>query len=541
MSEKPATKSNPRPAFSVVLAAGFMTLLDVSIVNVALPSIESSLRANPAHLQWIVAGYALSLGLSMVPAGRIGDVLGHRRVLVAGVAGFAGASLLCGLSVNATMLAICRIVQGVAGGMINPQMAGYVQILFEKRFQPRAFAAIGTMIGVSTAIGPTLGGLIIAAGGAQYGWRAIFLINLPMALVVIPMAMKFLPSSHQTGSRYRSQTSEATASDSAPKPATEVGVTRPQTPAEASEKPKPETGSGAKINLDGGGLVLIAITVLLIMWPFITTGKGNLAEAPWWMLGVAALSLTAFALWEHWRGTRGKAVILPKEVLKNPSYMLGALVGMAFFMGQSGYFLTFTLYLQQGLGLPAWVAGLMQAPLAIASAIGSARSGRLVQKYGRGLVIFGQFGVGIGVVLLLVATAVDRLTPAVLILIAATFILGYSRGLTISPNQALSLSEVPAEVGATAAGLLQTMQRIGSTIGIAAMTMLFFNSLISAGVSGAHLDKYTRPELLDAYGNAFSSALHLTVAALVLSTILAVVDWARRHKKAEDTTKKFQN
>lgn len=498
MSEKPAVTPSPRPAFTVVLAAGFMTLLDVSIVNVALPSIEESLQANPSHLQWIVAGYALALALSMVPAGRIGDVLGHRRVLIAGVAGFAGASLLCGLAVNATMLAICRIIQGAAGGMINPQMAGYVQILFEKRFRPAAFAAIGTMIGVSTAIGPTLGGLIIAAGGTEYGWRAIFLINLPIALVVIPMAMKYLPSSHKTGSRYRAN------------------------------------GSEANLNLDIGGLVLIALIVLATMWPFVISGKGKLAEAPWWTLGLAAGFLAIFALWEHLRGTRGKAVILPKEVLRNPTYILGALVGMAFFMGQSGFFLTFTLYLQQGLGLPAWVAGLVQAPLALASAVGSARSGKMVQKLGRGLVVLGQIGVGIGVSLLLLATYFDRLAVTIPILILGLIFFGYSRGFTISPNQLLSLSEVPTSVGATAAGLLQTMQRIGSTIGIAALTMVFFNSLISTGVSGTNLAKHTRPELMEAYGNAFASAMYLTLSALVLSMSFACIDWLRRHRRPKN-------
>ena len=180
-------------AFAVCLGAGFMTLLDVSIVNVALPSIEASLGAGPSDLQWIVAGYTLAFGLVLVPAGRLGDVRGRRTVFVAGLTGFVVASAACGLATTPEMLAVMRLVQGLAAGVLNPQVVGLIQQLFTGPERGRAFGLFGATIGVSTAVGPLLGGLLLAVFGEDQGWRAVFLVNVPLGAVLIPLALRYLP------------------------------------------------------------------------------------------------------------------------------------------------------------------------------------------------------------------------------------------------------------------------------------------------------------------------------------------------------------
>ncbi len=167
-------------ALAVCLLSGFMTLLDVSIVNVALPSMEEGLGAEPNALQWIVSGYALTLGLLLVPAGRLGDARGRRTVFMTGVALFVLASAACGLAPSPLTLVIARLVQGFAGGLVTPQVSGFIQTLFRGEERAKAFGFFGTTVGIATAIGPVFGGALIELFGTEHGWRAVFFVNLPL-------------------------------------------------------------------------------------------------------------------------------------------------------------------------------------------------------------------------------------------------------------------------------------------------------------------------------------------------------------------------
>src|SRR3954454_12645174 len=181
-------------ALAVLLAAGFMTLLDVSIVNVALPSIEQGLHAEQNELQWIVSDYALALGLLLVPSGRFGDAHGRRPVFMVGVALFVVASAACALAPTSLGLVAMRIVQGFAGGLLSPQISGLIQSLFRGEERGKTFGLFGTAIGVSTAVGPLTGGALIALFGAHDGWRALFFVNLPICAAILPLARRYLPS-----------------------------------------------------------------------------------------------------------------------------------------------------------------------------------------------------------------------------------------------------------------------------------------------------------------------------------------------------------
>src|SRR3954464_2366947 len=181
-------------ALAVVLAAGVMTLLDVSIVNVALPSIEQGLHAQPNELQWIVAGYALALGLLLVPSGRFGDAHGRRPVFMLGVAMFVVASAASALAPTALALVAMRLVQGFAGALISPQISGLIQSLFRGEERGKAFGFFGSTIGVSTAVGPFIGGALIALFGVHDGWRAVFFVNLPIGAGILLLARRYLPA-----------------------------------------------------------------------------------------------------------------------------------------------------------------------------------------------------------------------------------------------------------------------------------------------------------------------------------------------------------
>jgi len=178
---------------TVTLVIGFMALLDVTIVNVALPSIRAGLGASAAGVQWIVSGYALAFGLTLVAGGRLGDAFGRRRMMLIGLTGFILSSAAVGLSPNEGTVIAARLVQGVAAGLLTPQNSGLIQQLFRGPERGRAFGYFGLTVSVSAAAGPILGGLIIAALGEDLGWRAIFLVNVPIGLVALVFVARLVP------------------------------------------------------------------------------------------------------------------------------------------------------------------------------------------------------------------------------------------------------------------------------------------------------------------------------------------------------------
>ena len=185
-------------------SALFMTLLDVSVTNVALTSIGRATQAGPSQLQWVVSGYIVGVRFGPgAAAGRLGDDHGRRRMFQIGVVSFSLTSALAGLSPTAAVLIVARVLQGLAGGLINPQVSGLVQQLFRGNERGRAFGVLGTTVGVGTAIGPLVGGGLIALGGPSLGWRLVFFVNVPVGIAVIVLARRLLPADPAWG-RHRS-------------------------------------------------------------------------------------------------------------------------------------------------------------------------------------------------------------------------------------------------------------------------------------------------------------------------------------------------
>jgi EmrB/QacA subfamily drug resistance transporter len=467
-------------AMSVALVAGFMTLLDVSIVNVALPSIRADLDLSSGELQWVLSGYALTFGLLLVPAGRFGDARGRRNVFIAGVAGFTLASAAAGLAGSALALVVARLVQGAAAGVVNPQVSGLIQQLFEPRERGKPFGLLGATIGVSTAVGPLLGGLLIAVFGAESGWRWIFYINVPIGIAAILLALRYLPRA-------------------AARPAD----------GQASERR----------TLDPVGVLLLGVGVLLLLLPLVQEREWH-GPAKWLLIPAGLAVLGGFLAWER-RYARHATPVIELGLFRVRSYAFGAVIGLLYFAGFPALFFIYTLFLQNGLKYSALLAGVAVTPFAVGGAVASAVGGRIVERYGRPLVAAGlaMVAAGLGAVVVVLHFVPGRGAgwAAALPLLVA----GVGGGFVISPNQTLTLSEVPVRRAGSAGAVLQTGQRIGTAVGIAAAGTVFFAQLASTGGSWVLSLRY-----------ALCVAVGFVLIALVAAIIDVRVD-RRRHRERE--------
>lgn len=452
------------------MLAGVMIFVDVSIVNVALPAFRDGLGASPADLSWIVAGYTLTFGLALVPAGRLGDGWGRKRVLLAGLVLFALASLAAGLAQDATWLVVARLVQGLAGGLVNPQLLGLIQQMFSGSERGTAFGVFGAVNASSTAVGPLLGGLLIDAGGAQ-GWRWVFLVNLPLAVAALALAPRLLPAD-------------------------------------------PAAAQRSRTSLDPIGAVLLGVAVLGVLLPVVLAERDP-AAAPWWTAAVGLAVGAGFVAWERRYARRGRDPLLDERVLRSPGYVLGTSLGTLYMAGSTAIFFVLTVYLQQGLGYSALLAGLATMPYAVGSAIAAAWGGRIVTRVGRPLVVAGTvvMAAGIAATLLVVRFRTDPSTGLYTAL--PLFVAGIGSGLVITPNQALTLQCVPTDQGGTAGGMQQTAQRLGSSVGIALVASVFFAVLAASG---------------EQYGTALATGLAVVLACVLAAFALGLADVLRRRR-----------
>ncbi|MFF7972620.1 MFS transporter [Streptomyces sp. NPDC007905] len=459
-------------ALGVCLTAGFISLLDTSIVNVALPSMERGLGASEAAQSWVVSGYALTFGLALVPAGRLGDMRGRRQAFLVGLALFTVASAACGLAPGASWLVLFRLIQGTAAGMVAPQTSGLIQQMFQGAERAKAFGLLGSVIGVSTAVGPLAGGLLIDAVGTDDGWRWVFFVNLPIGVAAFTAGLRLLP-------RF--------------------------------------PGSGEKReDFDLFGVLLLGSAVLALMLPLVQEQQWTGREK-WALLPVAALLLAAFWAWERRQGQQGRAPLVDLNLFSLRSFTLGALISLTYFAGFTTVFFVYTLFLQNTVGYSALAAGLSVLPFAAASAVGAAAGGRLVVRFGRKLVVIGLVGVALG--LLGVVVAVELVPGRGVGWATALPMLvgGIGSGLTVSPNTTLTLTRVPVHRAGAAGGVLQTGQRVGSAAGIAVVGAVYFAHLANHGHSTT----------------AIQLGLLTAVGIIMIALVLAVADLRERQVRPE--------
>jgi EmrB/QacA subfamily drug resistance transporter len=461
-------------ALAITLVGGFMVLLDVSIVNVALPSIKTGLKASESDLQWVLSGYALTFGLLLVPAGRFGDIRGRRTVFVGALGLFTLASAACGAAQNSPWLTGARLIQGLAGGALTPQISALIQEQFGDDERGKAFGWFGTVVGVSTAVGPLLGGLLIQLFGDANGWRAVFFVNVPIGLIAMPIAWRLLPARNREPSK--------TAHD-----------------------------------FDPVGVILLGLAAVTLLLPLVQARQWPPVQ---WLLVPLALAIGAgFVLWDRGYAGRGREPLVDLGLFQRRSYAFGLSMITLYFAGFTPLFFVFTLYTQQGLEYSALAAGLAITPFAVGSVMTAAIGGRMARRLGRPLIAGGLTLVLIGLIGAIVAVHLEPARGTGWATLVPLLVAGIGGGLVISPNQTITLSEVPVEQAGTAGGLLQSGQRIGSAIGIAAVGAVFFARVASSGGRG--------------YAGAFQSAVLVSVAFVGAALLITLIDITidRRHRR----------
>jgi EmrB/QacA subfamily drug resistance transporter len=423
-----------RAALLICLVANFMTLLDVSTFTIALPSMERSLDMTPAEVTWALAGFALAFGLTLVPAGRLGDEYGRRRLFLIGLCLFAVTGVICGAAPNAVVLIIGRLLRGVAAGVLAPQVLGMLQQLYSGPKRGRAFGYYGATTGLSTAVGPLLGGVILQAAGPAAGWRWMFYLSIPVVLVALAVGVKALPADRR----------------------------------------------GRAHQLDLLGVLLLALGVLCLMLPLLQA-SGTDAHPRFWLFPVGALSLVLFVLWERRLGERDARPLVHLKVLRIRSYAVGTLTATAFYTGFTSIFLVLTLFLQQGLEYSPLQAALATLVFTVAAVCTSALSGRLVHRVGRPLVVLGTGFATVGLIVAVLVAPIATAATAPLVLAVPLLVAGAGCGLVISANQMLTLTDVTRATAGVAAGVYETGVRIGTAVGTAISSALFFGTLASTG------------------------------------------------------------
>lgn len=462
-------------AFWVGAGVAALTILDLSKVNVALPAIQTALGSGSTELQLIVSGYVLTFGLVLIPMGRLGDQRSRRALFIIGLSLFTLASLVCAIAPNSTVLLVARLVQGVAAGMQMPQVVGLIQQLFQGKERGRAFGLFGATVGVGTAFGPTLGGLLIGLGGPTDGWRWTFWMNIPLGLIAIACAIWLLPDTRARDDR--------------------------------------------PLELDPIGVVLCGLAVLALMWPFLfTTGSPDDNPQRWWLLVAFALLAAAFVAWERRYAASGRKPLIPLSLFAVRSFRNGTLLQVAYFSAIPAMFLLVTLYLQSGLGLEAVYAGMSTMGFAIATSVSSWIGGNIVNRFGRPIVLW-----GIALVLLCVGGLVvaalylpDAVTPYAM---AGVLVIGgIGGGLVLPPNQTLTLADIPVRQGGLAGSVGQLGQRVGAAVGTAVALALFYATIYREG--GTATDSVV-------FHDAFGYGMVAVGLFLALAFIIAVVDLKR--------------
>ncbi|MBE6484433.1 MAG: MFS transporter [Actinomycetaceae bacterium] len=471
----------------VLLSALFFSLITVSIINVALPAIETGLNASAADLQWALTGYSLTFGVVLVAAGRAGDLLGRGRLFLAGVTLFGIASTVASLAPNALVLNLARAVMGVGAGLYNPQVSGLIQQHYRGAERARAFGLFGAVVGTAVAIGPVIGGLLLGSLPSWLGWRMTLGINIPLALLAVILGWRWLPREGRTVRR------QHTTDHGSAAPAADNG-SDPQ-----GSMPHPHH------DLDPFGAVLLGVAVLFVMLPFMVAAENPLA---WWALPTGLVVLGIWLLWEHNYARRGHEPMVNLAMFRIRTFSLGAAMITAFFAGTTTIWVLIALFVQNGLGRSALVAGLIGMPSALLSIYSAPLGGRLVVRWGRKIVVFGLLCNLTGLALTAWVSTFVANGAGVWLLALSTLPLGFGAGWINSPNQVLSLRDVPVANGGTAAGIMQTGQRIATAVGTAAVTGLFFQQV-------AH-----------GYAHALRMGYALIASFVIVALVIALADLA---------------
>lgn len=464
-------------AFFTVLTAVVLEVADTTIVNTALPAIRDGLGASPAAMQWIVAGYLLTLGSLLLLGGRMGDAFGHRRLFLGGVASFVAASALCGLAPTPGVLVLARVLQGAAGAMMGPQTMAIVQLLYTPLERVKRLAFFGMIIGLAAIVGPILGGFLIEVDLFGLGWRLIFLINLPVGLFALAMGRITLP---RTGEEHHGLAIDLV---------------------------------GAALFAAGFGMILLALIQSHEDMPLAQAGSILIG-------GIAAVGLG----WHRARTRRaaGLEAMIEPSLFALPTFRWGVIAAMAFNSSSVGFLMIFAVALQQGLALTPLRTALIHIPFGfgVMVAVGLVVP-RLLPRLGRLLPMAGGVLMAVGIVATL--ALIHAAIAGGPLLIATLALAGIGFGTLSGPLGPIVVSEVPRIHAGTASATMRTAQQLGGALGIALVGSAYF---AVAGHDAA-------ARLAGLVPGAIMVATLLSIAVLAVSRLPSTLFGAERKPAAD--------
>lgn len=412
-----------RAALPILLTAAFVTTLDFFIANVALPAIRADLGAGEAATQLVIAAYGLAYAAGVIIAGRLGDLYGPRRVFVSGLALFTLASAACGAAPTPALLVAARVVQGIAAALMAPQVLTLLRVLYQGADRAKAFSWYGTAVGMAGIAGQVVGGVLVTADLGGLGWRACFLINVPLGLAALAFAHRL-----------------------------------------------PEAAGRAGGRLDALGAVLVAGGLVAIVLPLAHGREQGWPLWSWLLLAAAAPLLFAFVR----RQRQLKEPLLDLELFGDRGFVRGLAAVALLFGGSSGLSFALALYLQDGLGLNAAYSGAVFTALNAGFLTASILARRTKMPVAgaillaAGLVLIGQFA----------AEPAIRLVPGL-------FLAGAGMSLVMSPLLEMVLARASADRAGSAAGVLGTVQEAGGVAGVTVAGLVFFGAYDAGGWTSA--------------------------------------------------------
>jgi EmrB/QacA subfamily drug resistance transporter len=458
-------RGNPWAVLVVISLGFFMTLLDLTIVNIAIPNMITKLHASFDDVLWVINAYALVLAVLVITGGRLGDLVGPRLMFGSGVGVFTAASAACGLAPSPGWLIGFRALQGLGAAMLMPQTLAIITMTFPPERRGAAFGVWGAVAGAATIAGPTLGGLLITA----FDWRWIFFVNLPIGVIVLALTGMLIPDL-RPGRRHR---------------------------------------------LDIPGVLLASAALLAICYGLVEGQTYNWGTITSFIsiplvLGVGVVLLAAFLV-SQWL-QQGREPLVPFAVFRDRNFTVMNFVSGALVIGMMGIFLPFTIYLQSVLGFSALKAGLVMAPSSLISVFVAPLAGRMTDKIGGKYILMTGltlFAAGMGWILLIAQT-----TSAWPAFLAPLLVAGVGMGCTFAPLTTMAMRNVDPRMAGAASGVLNTVRQVGTVIGTAAVGALLQNRLIAAWTTEAanrsgSLPGPVRAQFVAGFRNAAKSGLQV--------------------------------
>src|SRR3984957_10592125 len=459
-TESATTHRSGRTAIITVLLMGaFLPPLDFYIVNLALPAIRNGLQATGGQLQLIVSCYSSAYAVFLITGGRLGDLYGRKRMFIAGMAGFILASAICGLAPNGSVLIMGRILQGASAAVMAPQVLATIRTIFSVQEQPRVIGLYGSVFGLASIVGQLLGGALITLHPFSLTWQSIFLINVPIGILAFLGAMRFLPEIRRSN----------------------------------------------RIQIDWVGVRLLSLLLGSIIYPLT---RGREAGWPAWTFisFAASVPLLALFIWfERWLSRVGSSPLVDLNLFKNRTFVTGLAMAFLFYC-ISVFFLTFGIYLQNGLGWTSLASGIGILPFAFGFFAGTLRSAKLYARVGNHILSIG-FGLLAGGFAITAAALYASFGPGIVFYVGL-ICAGVGQGLLQPSTVRIVLAEVEPEQAGLAAGVVTSTLQIGAAVGVAAVGSVFFAVL--GQQAGAV-----------AYGNAFACALAVAAGLQILGMLLA--------------------